>query len=64
MIIYTSSAQVRVGDVLLFGSSSDSNIVFGSPVARVSEYDETIYVEDTDGYSVPFGPNETVTVIR
>ena len=64
MITYVAACQVRVGDVVLSTSSSDSNIVYGSTVARVSEYDEMTYVEDTEGWSVPYGMGETVTVLR
>ena len=64
MITYISASQVLPGDVLLSSSSSTPGIVYGSTVARVSEYDETIFVEDTDGFSVPYDMGETVTVIR
>ena len=64
MITYVSAPQVLAGDVLLSSSSSAPGIVFGFTVARVSEYDETIYIEDTDGFSVPYDMGETVTVLR
>jgi len=64
MITYVAACQVRVGDVVLFTSSSDHNIVYGSTVVRVSEFDEMTYVEDSEGWSVPYGMGETVTVIR
>jgi len=64
MITYVAACQVRVGDVVLFTSSSDHNIVYGSTVVRVSEFDEMTYVEDSEGWSVPYDMGETVTVIR
>ena len=64
MITYVAASQVLAGDVLLSSCSADPNIVFGFTVARVSEYDETTYVEDTDGFSVPYDMGETVTVLR
>ena len=64
MITYIAARQVRVGDVVLSTSSSDPNIVYGTTVARVSEYDEMTYVEDHEGFSVPYDMGEIVTVIR
>ena len=64
MITYIAACQVLVGDVVLSTSSSNPNIVYGSTVARVSEYDEMTYVEYTEGWSVPYGMGETVTVLR
>jgi hypothetical protein len=64
MIIHIEAHEVRAGDIVLSGSTAGSNIVFGSTVARASEYDEMTYLEDTDGYSVPYDMGETVTVLR
>ena len=64
MITYVAASQVRVGDVVLSSSSFGSNIVFGATVARVSEYDEMTYVEDSEGFTVPYDMVETLTVIR
>jgi hypothetical protein len=64
MIIYIKAHEVRPGDIVLSTSSADSNIVYGSTVARVSEYDEMTYIEDTEGWSVPYDMGETVTVLR
>ena len=68
MIIYIAASEVLAGDIVLSGSTADSNIVFGSTVTRVTEYDEMTYIEFDDGFgdlfSVPYGMEETVTVIR
>ena len=64
LIEHLAASEVLPGDVLLYPSSSVHNIVYGSTVARVSEYDELTYVEDTDGFSVPYDMGEMVTVLR
>jgi hypothetical protein len=64
MITYIPAREIVPTDIVLYGSGSNSQIVFGSTVDRISEYDETIYVEYDDGWQVPFGIDETVTVIR
>ena len=64
MITYVAASQVLVGDVLLSSLSCEPGIVYSTTVARVSEYDEMVYVEDTDGFSVPYAMYETVTVLR
>ena len=64
MLTYIPAREIRPTDVVLYGSSGNATIVFGSTVERVSEYDESIYVEYDDGFSIPFGMDETVTVMR
>ena len=64
MVTYIEARNVLAGDILLYGSESDARVVFASEVERVSEYDETIHMVFDDGFDVPYGPEETVTVIR
>lgn len=63
-IMHIEASLVVPGDIILRGLASKPDIVHGSEVERVDEYDETWYVYQTDGFCLGYNYDEIVTVIR